>query len=441
MRPERPGSPVARLGRALLAVVIGLALLAGCSSGGSRADQPGADRSAQASDSTPSGRSATGGSGAQGTTTPSSPYTGPDFYAPPDPLPKAPHGTLLRYQPVTAPAGAKAYRIMYLSESVTGEPIAVTGDAVVPDAPAPAGGRRVLTLAHGTTGIGDACAPSKHDGLGVEMSLVAPTVVPEGYLLVGTDYEGLGTPGVHPYLVGVSEGRGVIDAVPAASALPDAHAGKDIAIAGYSQGGHGALWANQVAARWAPDLHVVGTFAGAPATEIPLIANAAPTFAGAASFYVMMAAGYHRAYPQAKLDQVLTPAGIAKAEDDERYGCKDRPADAPAAPAGPQIKPDAGSVEPWAALYKENDPGQVKTADPILIIQSKQDNIVPVVLSQLLFTRLCGLGQVVERRVLDKGQGHVQAAPDAYREGLAWIDDRFAGRPAASTCPGAPTSS
>ena len=32
-----------------------------------------------------------------------------------------------------------------------------------------------------------------------------------GYAVVRTDYEGLGTPGDHPYLVGVSEGRSVLD--------------------------------------------------------------------------------------------------------------------------------------------------------------------------------------------------------------------------------------
>ena len=40
-----------------------------------------------------------------------------------------------------------------------------------------------------------------------------------GYAVVRTDYEGLGTPGVHPYLVGRSEGRSVLDAVRAARAL------------------------------------------------------------------------------------------------------------------------------------------------------------------------------------------------------------------------------
>src|SRR5262245_51897824 len=66
-------------------------------------------------------------------------YTGDDFYAPPDPLPDGDHGTLLRYQPVEGydVDGATAWRVMYLSESVAGDPIAVTGSVLVPTGPAP----------------------------------------------------------------------------------------------------------------------------------------------------------------------------------------------------------------------------------------------------------------------------------------------------------------
>lgn len=88
-------------------------------------------------------------------------------------------------------------------------------------------------------------------------------------------------------------------------------------------------------------------------------------------------------------------------------------------------------------LVQAEQPRQVKTADPILIIHSKQDSTVPVALSEILFNRMCGLGQVVERRIYDQGQSHVQAAPDAYRDALAWLADRFDGKAAASTCPSA----
>ena len=84
--------------------------------------------------------------------------------------------------------------------------------------------------------------------------------------------------------------------------------------------------------------------------------------------------------------------------------------------------------------------GQVKTADPILIIHSAADDVVPIALSAILFDRMCKQGQVVERRVLQQGQGHGAAAPGAYAQALVWLADRFDGKPAASTCPNAASS-
>ena len=82
--------------------------------------------------------------------------TADDFYTPPDPLPDAEHGTLLRYEQLdTAIEGGTAWKVMYLSESLEGDPIAVTGVVVTPDGEPPADGWKLLSVAHGTTGIGD----------------------------------------------------------------------------------------------------------------------------------------------------------------------------------------------------------------------------------------------------------------------------------------------
>jgi hypothetical protein len=48
---------------------------------------------------------------------------------------------------------------------------------------------------------------------------------------------------------------------------------------------------------------------------------------------------------------------------------------------------------------------------------------------------MCEEGQVVERRVYEGTMGHGEAVPDAVADGFAWIEDRFAGDEAASTCP------
>ncbi len=356
------------------------------------------------------------------------------LYAPLEPVPAGPHGTLLRYQriePSLAPA-ATTFRILYRSESLKGQPIVVTGLVLVPTAPAPAGGRPVLTLAHGTTGVADDCAPSRRPKRSEVAAMDLP--VERGWLVVGTDYEGLGTPGRHPYLVGESEGRSVLDAALAARALPGADAGPRVGIAGYSQGGHGSAWAHQIAPTWTPELEVVGTFAGAPATEIDLIMKAA-AITPINGFAMMIVAGYAEAYPEADPDLVLTAKGKATLGAVDT-GCTADVFKAAAGNPADYFKPEGLATAPWSTLAAANNAGQSATKDPVLIIHSDQDTTVPVGLSAVLHDRMCSVGQVVERRVLVGGGNHIQAAVPAYTEGLMWLADRFEGKPPKNDCPG-----
>lgn len=355
-----------------------------------------------------------------------------DIYAVPDPIPEGEHGTLLRYQEVTPSAvdGARTWRVMYLSESLAGDPIVVTGTVLVPTAPPAEGGRTVLTVAHGTTGIADECAPSKGDN--GSLGILAPAIE-DGWIVAATDYEGLGTPGRHPYLVGESEGRGVIDAVRAAGDLPDAEASDQVAIAGYSQGGHGALFAGEIAAEWAPELEVAGTFAGAPATEIDVILRAAPAL-GQAGFAYMLVAGIEAAYPEADAGLFLTDEGV------DRLGAVDEGctsaifAAVAGVPASDLVRPEGADTEPWKTLAVENNPGRVVTEAPVLIVHSDSDDVVPVALSGILYARMCMEGQVVERRVLPDGGGHGQAAPEAFRQGLEWLEGQLTGTDPVDGC-------
>jgi pimeloyl-ACP methyl ester carboxylesterase len=360
-------------------------------------------------------------------------FDGGDFYAAPDPVPDDEHGTLVRYQPVDGldVGGATAWRIMYVSESLEREPILVTGTALVPPGEAPTGGRPVLTIAHGTSGIADECAPSKHP-VATELSLMGP-FVDAGYLVVLSDYEGLGTPGRHPYLVGESEGRGVLDGALAARELPDAEAGDQLSIFGYSQGGHGALFAGQLAADWAPDYELVGTVAGAPATELPVIFGAAGSLP-IAGFLYMIIAGFAEAYPEADPSLVLTPAGEKELPQVDRGCVRDVIRHFADTPNAELLKPGLADVQPWADLEVANDPGRVATDSPILIVHSAADDVVPATLSQVLAQRMCAEDQVVERRVYDKGQGHVDAVPDAVSDAFEWLQQRAAGEEPVSTC-------
>ncbi len=137
----------------------------------------------------------------------------PSFFSVPQPLPHSAAGTLLKSErlSVTGLHGV-AYRVMYLSESVTNKPVTVTGLIVVPDRAAPTGGYPVVTWGHGTNGMADQCTPSLDPTSDVPL---ANDLLDQGWEITSSDYQGEGTPGILPYLVGVSR-----RATPSTSSAP-----------------------------------------------------------------------------------------------------------------------------------------------------------------------------------------------------------------------------
>ena len=140
-------------------------------------------------------------------------------------------GTIIRREPLAGPvpAGASAFRILFRSTGLQGEPVAVSAVLVVPAGEAPEGGWPVVAWPHPTSGVGRPCAPSLSPSV-LQMIQGLPGLLEHGCVVVATDYPGLGTAGAHPYLVGSGEGRAVLDAVRAARNLPEAHAGGRFAV-------------------------------------------------------------------------------------------------------------------------------------------------------------------------------------------------------------------
>jgi acetyl esterase/lipase len=196
---------------------------------------------------------------------------GLDFYTPPKTMPKGTHGTPIWVRTLTGKAklsSAKSNRLLlYLGTTTTNHDTAISGTVHVPKGKAPKAGWPIVTWAHGTIGIADACAPSRVAMPAQYDQQLLNRWLKAGYAVVRTDYEGLGTPSTHPYLIGVSQGRSVLDMVRAARKL-DRTLGKKVVVAGHSQGGHAALWAGSLAGKWTPELDVRGTLALAPASHL-----------------------------------------------------------------------------------------------------------------------------------------------------------------------------
>ncbi|MCB0976264.1 MAG: alpha/beta fold hydrolase [Acidimicrobiales bacterium] len=344
------------------------------------------------------------------------------------------HGDLLRYQSIPYPDGdasGRRYRILYVSTTVSGEPTVVTGMASVPAGEAPAGGWKVATHAHGSTGLADDCAPSAEpdSAPSVEARFVQGVGTKHGFVVASTDYEGQGGPGRHPFLVGVSEGRSVIDAALAARQLPGVTTESErVSIVGYSQGGHAALWANQIVGDYAPDLKVVGTVAGAPASELEEMARGVAALSGGG--LVAMLGGMSTSDPSADTDSLLTDTGRKVLAIFDR-SCKEVP-DA-ALLEKKLFRVDPLRTEPWIGLIRSNIPGSEPGESPVLIVHGDADTQVPTAQSADLVARMCKAGAVVERRVVP-GKGHIEGAVPAYEQGFEWLDGLLSGRKPVNDC-------
>jgi alpha-beta hydrolase superfamily lysophospholipase len=410
--------PVRRARRAGTVVLVGLCLaVAACSDGEGAADEPTTTTTAGDLPVAPEGDA---------------------FYQPPDPLPPGEPGDVIWTEQLVTPAGMVGWRILYHSRSVAGDDIAVSGLVYAPEEPAddepatPVEERVVLGYAHGTRGLGDDCAPSKDPGGG--SSELAAGYVQRGFVVAMTDFEGLGPPGVHPYVVGLSEARGVLDSVRAAINLSATRAGDQTIIGGHSQGGGAALVAGEIAPTYAPELDVLGVVAGAPAAELRLIASAVangPYF----GYLAMAAAGFHAAYPDLPLDAVLTPAAIAELEEIDDLCAAEIVAQFAGRVPSTVIAADPGTVEPWASVLEENSPGVRPAGAPVFIFHGDADEQIPVAASQLVLDRYCRVGGgPVERRVYP-GESHAGVLAAAQADIDAFIDARLAGDDAVSSCP------
>ncbi len=344
-------------------------------------------------------------------------------------------GSLVSQAPLSgAPDGASAWRVRYRSHAQDGSTVEITGVVVAPAGPAPRGGRNVVAWAHGTVGIAETCAPSQQPKL-FENIVGLKGLLAAGDLVVATDYQGLGTPGPSPFLVGISSGRAVLDAVRAARAIPEAAAGDKVVTWGESQGAHAAMWAAQIARSYAPDLHVVGVAAAAPPTN--LVENFKKTTDTLA--HALLTSFVTQAYANVygiKLSTFSNGVGQDLIHRLSRDCLHVDTADGLANIAGLILTdqvPHNVSAD-WSRLLHENTVSPIKAgAPPLLIAQGGNDAVIAPSVTRAYAEQSCKAGGRIRYVGVDGGD-HTTIIAKSEAATLPWIADRFAGRKAPSDC-------
>lgn len=344
------------------------------------------------------------------------------FYSLPDPVPKGEPGEIFRSEVVrSAPAGTRAWRVLYHSRDLHGDNTLVSGLIVAPAGDAPATGRPVVSWAHPTTGIAPECAPS----WSIDPFLLIEGMhdfLRRGYVIAATDYSGMGAAGPGAYLVGVTAGQNVLDIVRAAWLLPETHANDQLVLWGHSQGGHAALFAGHLAAMYASEFTLRGVAVAAPATDLGAllqadIADVSGVTIGAYAFFT-----YAHVYG-APLAAILSPAGVTATEQMAPLCLltRNRELHTIATPlVGHDLIADPATVEPWATILRENTPGAAAMPVPLFVAQGETDTLVRPEITSAFVERQQALGAAVTFVRIPK-TGHLLVADEAMPHLMSWL--------------------
>ena len=320
---------------------------------------------------------------------------------------------------------AESSILTYKMLGQSGQEVQATSLVFTPNTPPPVGGWPIVVWAHGTTGVADVCAPSKAALADSTKDLISKLLA-AGYVVVAPDYEGLGTPGIHPFLNVKSEAFSITDAVVATRnylSQRNLLTSKKWVTVGHSQGGHAALGAAQYASR--AQLEYKGTVAVAPASNLGFIliageqsvANATldkkiSMYAQLDTYTALVTAGIRNTQPTFDYPQVFTPQISSIAQQAETI-CSGPLGQAFGAGMTQYATEHNGTLDGYTRtqpnfmavplvktfLDKDSQPLQVKVTTPIIIYQGLADSTVPKVATDILISNATVVGTKINSYV------------------------------------------
>lgn len=388
-----------------------------------------------------------------------------------------PLGTVVAKEPVdTAIPNAEAWRIAYVSSDVVGRKTISTGLVIAPKGVPPKGGRPILAWAHGTTGTAQNCGPSQMLDPAQDLNqyfLVGGTsstdfglpaaqhFIEDGYVLVATDYQGLGGGGVHQYAMAATNGRDVLNSVRAAGSLGLSGEGRKAAVYGWSQGGGATIAAASLKDYIAETgtafdgVSFVGFVAMAPEDIAVLIPPGTTEDAAANKFMTELATAFgdtvfnftHYAmamwampsvFPDLKFTDLFTADGASMLNEIISKKCIHAAGDTVTFAMGADyksvLKSQPDNATAWVKALVKSSVDPVAPVAPVVVYFGTKDVTVNPVMGALYQKQMCGMGANVTRVQLPGEQDHYTTPPTALPMFVPWLEDRFAGKPAADGC-------
>lgn len=346
-------------------------------------------------------------------------------------------GNVLRYRALPAASLGtslkEGWQLMYRSTNTKGQPVAMVTTVLIPKS-APATGRKLLSYQSFYDSLTLDCSPS---GQATSNSLLEKTffqsALNKGYVVTMADYEGLES----QWIVAKNSGQGVLDGIRATQRFSKSgvNATTPVGMLGYSGGGFATAWAAELAEGYAPELKIIGAAQGGlPVNPINVAKKVDGTFwAGA---YLGAVVGLSRGYPEIKVEDYATPAGIEAIKDIGTRCLTGSPnlLTAYAYKKGSSLLKDPNflNLPLMQAINAENTMGQHAPKVPLHIFESIGDQLMPIADVDNLVAYYCANKTKVEYKPV-KGTDHVIGAL-GLSGGLSYLFDRFEGKAAPNNC-------
>lgn len=391
--------------------------------------------------------------------------------------PSGPLGKVIAKEKVaTSIPGAEAWRVAYISSDVLDRPTIATGLVIAPKGKPPKKGRPIVAWAHGTTGTAQNCGPSQVNDPAQDLNeyfLIGGTswtdfgvpaatdFIKQGYVLVATDYQGLGGGGKHQYNNSATQTRDIFDSIRAVGSMGLSGSNKKALIYGWSQGGGAVLAAAGNAAYLNKKntsfdgVELVGAVALAPmdvnavfpaGIEKDQVAStkalqglieqfSSNVFNFAHATMTLWA--MEGTYPELKLTDLFTADGVAMMNAIYSKKCMHAGADTMNFAVGDGYKafvlPQPTNTQAWVARMMQSSVPAEKPFTPVIIYWGSKDTTNPPIMGEIYRKQKCAMGANVTRVELP-GQSHFTTPPVSQPMYTQWVKDRFDGKPAPDGC-------
>jgi uncharacterized membrane protein HdeD (DUF308 family)/acetyl esterase/lipase len=350
-------------------------------------------------------------------------------------------GRIIKIEEFTqaVPENARGWRFIYTTTTLNDKP-AISSAFVMTAKEPKTTPQPVIAWTHGTTGYAQQCAPTN---LPEPFPLDAvtpdlPAAIDAGYIVVGTDYMGLGTEGPHPYLIGEPVARAALDSIRALSDIAELNPDNKNFVWGHSQGGGTALWTGQMADEYAPELDILGIIAAAPASNVPALLDRSKDTPVGKILGAFTVTAYSNIYSDVSFNEYVKPT-VQPIVREMAKRCFSETETLISIITSLVINGSIYDRDPLSGPFGErlNENIPTKTIDPpVFIAQGATDVLVFPDIQESYATERCEAGQKLEYKLYEELDhvGVVGEGSPFRSDALNWTNDRLAGKPITDTC-------